>query len=123
MKIYVITKGEYSSYHIVGATSSKSDAKKIKKLHDNRFCEVRIEVYEDSFEKSLPIYEVFSDKDTNHIEINRQDVPTYSIKKMGVIQETPSGYIFDIQAENSKIAKKIFFDALAQHKAKNEGII
>lgn len=123
MKIYVITKGEYSSYHIVGATTDKKVALKLKKIHENEFCSTRIEVYEDSFEKALPIYEVFSDKETKNIEINRQDVPLYTIKKIGVIQETPSGYIFDVQAENEKIAKKIFFDTLAQEKAKKEGII
>ena len=123
MKIYVITKGEYSSYHIVGVTTDKKAAQRLKKIHENKFISTRIEIYEDSFENSLPIYEVFADKETSSIEINRQDVPVYSIKKMGVIQETPSGYIFDVQAENKKAAQKIFFDALAQHKAEKEGIV
>ena len=124
MKIYVITKGEYSSYHIVGATTDEKLARKLQKIHNNKFCEARVETYEDSYEEMLPIYEVFANLDGKILEVNRQDVPLYHLKKeIGLLQKTPSGYILDVQAENEKIAKKIFFDTLAQEKAKKEGII
>lgn len=42
MKVYVITAGEYSDYHIVGVTTDKSKAKKIHAIH-TRF---NIETYD-----------------------------------------------------------------------------
>lgn len=124
MKIYVITKGEYSSYHIVGATTDEKLAKKLQKIHNNKFCEARVETYEDSYKEMLPIYEVFANLDGKILEINRQDVPLYHLKKdIGLLQTTPSGYILNIQAEDKGVASKIFYDTLAQHKAEKEGIV
>lgn len=48
-KIYVITDGEYSDYHVVAATTDKKKAEKIRReITDYRFgCSARIEIYED----------------------------------------------------------------------------
>lgn len=47
MKLYAITKGDYSDYHICALTSSKSKAKKLKLLYSGQYYDARIEEYED----------------------------------------------------------------------------
>ena len=53
MKVYVITQGEYSDYHIVGVTLDKEVAEKCVKVHSReRWSNPRIEVYDtDEFRK------------------------------------------------------------------------
>ena len=47
MKVYVITQGEYSDYHIVGVTLDKEVAEKCVKVHSGKNWYVpRIEVYD-----------------------------------------------------------------------------
>lgn len=55
MKIYVITRGNYSDYHIVTATVDPARAEAIRKLYDDRYAKARVEVFDsDSF---IPLLE------------------------------------------------------------------
>lgn len=47
MKIYIITKGEYSDYHICAATTDENTAKNLLQLYRDRWDEPRIETYDD----------------------------------------------------------------------------
>lgn len=54
MKLYAVTKGEYSDYHIVALTADKDVAEKLAKKYSNRtsvygdwFGEAQVEEYED----------------------------------------------------------------------------
>lgn len=53
MKLYAVTKGEYSGYHIIALTADKDVAEKLAKKYSNRtnlYCftgEARVEEYED----------------------------------------------------------------------------
>ncbi len=47
MKIYAITKGEYSDYHICALTVDKDRAKKLKEMFSEGGREANIEEYED----------------------------------------------------------------------------
>lgn len=46
MKIYVITKGEYSDYHICGVAVDKAEAKILARGYSDNWDEARIEEYD-----------------------------------------------------------------------------
>lgn len=45
MKIYIITKGEYSDYHICAVTEDKGKAEILQRLYNSRWDKSRIEVF------------------------------------------------------------------------------
>lgn len=47
MKIYIVTKGEYSDYHIIAATLSKQRAENIAKIYSDNWDEAEVEEYEE----------------------------------------------------------------------------
>lgn len=47
MKIYAITKGTYSDYHICALTVNKEKAEHLKKLYTDEYDEAFIEIFED----------------------------------------------------------------------------
>ena len=65
MKIYVITKGSYSSYHICAVATDKKKAKKLAKIYTDRYDDAKVEEYdtedcEDLLSGKVP-YEVIFD--------------------------------------------------------------
>lgn len=46
MKVYVITRGEYSDYHICSVTLDKERAEKLAKLHSTELGDAKVEVYD-----------------------------------------------------------------------------
>ena len=123
MKFYVVTKGDYSNYHIVAITTDKKKAERLKELHKSKYLPTRIEVFEENTTKDFPVFEVFANENGEILEINLQDIPYFAIKDIGKLKEHPSGYILDIQTETEEKAKKIFYDILSEHKAVKEGIV
>ena len=55
MKIYAITKGTYSDYHICALTVDKNRAERLKKIYSNNYEEAIIEIYEDGESAELRI--------------------------------------------------------------------
>ena len=53
MKVYVITMGEYSDYHICGVALNKEDAEILKRRYSSKWDTARIEEYDT--ENSRPI--------------------------------------------------------------------
>ena len=47
MKIYIITKGSYSDYHICNVTTNYKKAKRYKEAYSDNWGEACIEVYKD----------------------------------------------------------------------------
>lgn len=123
MKFYVVTKGEYSNYHIVAITTNEKKARNLRKIHESKYMRTRIEVFDEDIAKHNPVFEVFANENGEILDINLQDIPLFAIKDVGKLKEHPSGFIADIQAENESVAKKIFYDILAEHKAIKEGIV
>lgn len=59
MKIYVITKGSYSSYHICAVATDKEKAEKLAKIYTDRYDDAEVEEYDtegysDLFEGRIP---------------------------------------------------------------------
>ena len=53
MKVYVITKGEYSDYGICGVAIDKDKAEILRKFYSDRYDEAEIEEY-DTEEEEIP---------------------------------------------------------------------
>lgn len=63
MKIYVVTKGDYSDYHIVAVTTDPETAKKLADRFTERSDEARVEEYEEASPVELPMWHVVIDPD------------------------------------------------------------
>lgn len=123
-KIYIITKGNYSDYHICAVTMDKSRAEKLKRLFDGRWEEAEIEEYTlDEAQKNEYIYYIdFQDNSPSHIYIDE-----YS----GFANSSDASYVIDcseyvrvyVRAKDEKHAMKIAQDEYARWKAEQEGIM
>ena len=79
MKIYVVTKGCYSDYHIITATTDEELAYKIrdKFTSDYSWGEAEVEVYEDAEIFMKPCYFLRFDKSGNVIESREESDSEY----------------------------------------------
>ena len=125
-KIYVVTKGSYSDYHIVAATLDKEKAEKIKKKFDSKYDECEIEEYEDSETILKPLYIVVFDINRSllHIRNRSTDAWSYYDKEHTKIYEysTNAGFYIYVSADDEDHALKIARDKLAEYLAEKEGV-
>lgn len=134
MKIYVITQGKYSEYHIVAATTDKTKAKNLQKIFDSRgddFYSSHIEEYEDGAYKSVNdkgylIYYVRLIKDKNE---GRNDViveqQNKAWKEINKVENNHNPYIkIDynvlVEASDPDHAKKIGLDLISEYRYNEE---
>lgn len=123
MTAYVITKGEYSDYHICAVTLDKDKAEQLKKLFTDEWHEVYIEEYEvDShFPIDYPYFIV--DKYSDRIEVKEIQTDNYACEyDYGVVRRCHSRgnkvfYSICVKAKDKDHAKKIALDKIAQYKA------
>lgn len=116
MKIYAVTKGFYSDYHICALTVSKSKAKRLEKLYTDIYDEARIEEFEDGEDGELNLC-WFCDE--NGCNPSLQDYP-----KKERIEVYRDGKIYGVYlyAKDKAHAEKKAHDMIAEYKAKREGI-
>lgn len=128
-KIYVVTKGSYSDYHIITATTDKELANEIAKKFDEEWLETDVEVYEDAEIMLKPLYWVEFDgkgdicavKDESDYEYAYGDVNEYRPYH----KRHPSyggGYVY-VTADNADHAVKIANEKRAEFLAKKAGIV
>ena len=145
MKIYVITAGEYSCYQIYGVTTDPVRAEDMKKkLSIYRREEAYVEEFENGVFENDKIDNVipqqyfcvrFTDQDPEvkeFIDYPNKKMTTketklrtaWSTDKNGFpIQEIYTTFVVDhIKADDEEHAIKIACDAIAEYRAKNEGI-
>ena len=121
-KIYIITKGCYSDYHICAVTMDKSRAEKLKRLFDGRWEEAAIEEYTlDEAKKNEYVYYIdFQDNSSPQIYIDEYSGFVNSTPY--VIYEYPAVRVY-VHAKDEKHAMKIAQDEYARWKAEQEGIM
>ena len=128
MKLYAVTKGCYSDYHIVALTADKSRAKRIAKIYSDNWGEARVEEYEDgdSGDFRVPYYVLFYKNGSisafmreyeDFRKAERKTVYHYGSNPMGTVK--CEVYVL---AESEEQAIKIAIDYLTQLKAEKEGI-
>lgn len=128
MKIYVITKGYYSDYHIITATTDKKLAKELaKKFTENGYGEkTYIEEYENAEIYLRKAYFVRFAKNGNVIELNDCSANEYYIKDVLKNEQCAfdsKGNIYiTVFADNAEQAVKIANEKRAMFLAKKSGI-
>lgn len=129
MKVYVITSGEYSDYHICAVAQSEKKANALKKLFDKEnYTGARIEVYDTkTYQTSRPLFLALYYKLGNELELRRikEDEEDQDLPNEREMNEIVSWGVFlrtGINANSREQAEKIFYDRLAKYKAEQEGI-
>ena len=79
MKIYIVTKGTYSDYHIIAATLSKQRAENIAKIYSDNWDEAEVEEYEEMSGGELAkmmakleerfVFHIYEKKDAPNIKV------------------------------------------------------
>ena len=119
MKVYVVTQGSYSDYHISGVAIDRETAELIKaRCYDDP----EIEEYDtDDF---TPL------KDRRPYRVGIPKAGAISVKLIETLPGSPGkvfeykwGHIVDVYAKDEDHALKIAFDKVAEYKAEKKGVI
>ena len=133
MTVYVITKGDYSDYHVCAVATDKKKAKILKKAFDDKdgWREARIETYEtDEFiteiESGLKLFDCsMKDGDlsvtTWMTDLDYIGSSDFKVRKHKERFNT-STYAVYVWAKDEDHARKIAADKIAEYKAKEAGI-
>lgn len=124
MKIYVVTQGEYSDYHIITATLSKRRAEEIAKRFSNDYygSVPEIEEFEDSDVFLRPCWCVYFQSDGEIVYV-RKASEHYDYEKIGKYQQYRDGSgAINLIADDEKTAVKIASEKRAEYLARREGI-
>lgn len=122
MKIYVITKGSYSDYHICAVADNKKRAKELQKF----FCQGEgyeipsietfdTEEYTDVFDRGYKFY--YCMMRNGIIDISERvdnDYPDTNVRR----NRKDNSYCLDVIAKDKEHAQKIFTDKIAEYKAR-----
>lgn len=125
MKIYVVTKGSYSDYHILAATLDKEKAEKIAKRFSDKWDESKVEVYEDSNIELRPYWYVkFEESTGNVIECSSdREFDDYRIDRLNIFEEDVRGNLYThVAADTPEEAIKIAAEKRTEYLAKKEGV-
>lgn len=129
MKIYVLTAGEYSDYHIETVKISKDDAKRLSEIHD-----WEIEEF-DTDEITIPertVYTITLNKKSGRIRVEEgEEYGMNEIKKNTVVFIPPTTRIemmfgetgefkVKVEAKDRKSAEKIASDLIAKARYNKE---
>lgn len=122
MKIYVITKGSYSDYHICTVSTNQKNAEKLQKIFSDKWDQAMIEEYEsDQYltetESGMELYKCVMEKDgtiladMSIISLDCMDDYDFQVRYLA------NKYIVYVWAKDSEHAKKIATDKIAEFKA------
>lgn len=124
-KIYVVTKGSYSDYHIITATTDEKLAYKIAKKFSDKYEEADVEIYEDAELVLKPLYRVefYSNGDIHSVRDCSDSDWEYrgcNIYNSHLIYG--GGHIY-VTADNADHAVKIANEKRAEYLAREAGIV
>lgn len=128
MKIYAVTKGDYSdSYHICGLTTNKNKAKKMKEIYSDKYEEAAIEIYNDDETKEEPeilwYYDDLTKKvtmDEYHLYLSSEEIQETNSDETQGRPVISGAYVY---AENAELAKEKAQEIIAAAKARREGLL
>ena len=125
MKVYIITKGSYSDYHICAVAIDKEKAEKLEDYYTDEWDEANIEEYDtedkNPFISNLKLYFVCCAENgeltpfliTNPNSVRPNDSPR-------VTEHDYGQYTLYVWASNEKHAAKIASDKIAEFKYRKE---
>ena len=135
MKIYVITKGSYSDYHICAVTTDEKQAEKLAKLYTDNWDDAEVEEYEtddytdelkDFNDSRLPYRVTFTFVGDVH-RVSRQGLedfePRVDVIQTGDVIRLKDAYIsVQLYAPDEEAAVKIAAEKRAEFLAIKSGI-
>lgn len=116
MKIYIITKGSYSDYHICNVTTDYKKAKRYKEAYSDNWWEACIEVHEDG-ENGKENYCWAYNPVSNTAKISE-----YNGKERVMKNREGKIYSVYVYAPDKKHAAKKAQDMIAKYKAEQAGL-
>lgn len=130
MIVYVITKGEYSGYHICGVADTLTKAKRMVEFYSDDYDKANIEKFDtdelsDVFDKGYNMYACTFLEGGKDVEVTcleyagSREYANLSLRKWGV-KNGKQGYHCDVIAKDVEHAKKIFRDKFAEYKYRKE---
>ena len=122
MKIYVVTKGCYSDYHIITATTDETLAYQIKEKFNGKYDEAYVEEYEDAELMLKPCYFLRFDKGGNVIETREESNTEYYYDGSNFGKDVAGNFYISVVADNLESAIKIGAEKRAMRLAKKHGI-
>lgn len=125
MKVYVITKGEYSDYHICAVTTDEETAEKLAEKYSDSYDEALIEEFDtDHAEMSLTkkkiFYCAFDPNDSNNSEITISDTGSWEgiTSDFFIVREYRNNVLcVNVNADTEEEALKIASDKFAKYRA------
>lgn len=118
-KIYAVTKGVYSDYHIIALTTDKRVAEGIKQKFTDGWGIPDIETYEDGeYILDAQCYFIKVSPDGEALEFyEANDEYAYNRGPEVNIDIDRNFYLYVITDKGEEVAKKIAFDKIAEFKA------
>lgn len=122
MKIYVITKGHYSDYHIITATTDEKLAYKIKEKFSGNdgYDEADIEVFEDAELFLKPCYFMRFDNGGNVIKFEELKSEYWYDQESGI--DVKGNFYTSVITDNAEKAIKIGAERRAMWLAQENGL-
>lgn len=124
MKLYAVTKGDYSDYHIITMTASKDAAKKIAKRFSGTY-DAKVEEYEDGdiiLGKELYFVRMVN----GNIDDVTEDGSEYNLFDTSVYHGNTWGgepmYYTHVLTDSAEKAAKIGKDRIMKYIAEKEGL-
>ncbi len=122
MKIYVVTKGCYSDYHIITATTDEKLAYEIRdKFNGGSYDETNVEMFEDAEVLMKPCYFLRFDKSGNVIESHEESKNEYGYEQSQG-KDVCGNFYIHIPTDSMESAIKIGAEKRAMFLAQKEGI-
>lgn len=126
MKIYVITKGDYSDYHICAVTIDKNKAKLLKeKFSNEHWGNAVIEEFDTDNEEEVLKYENVYDcrylEEESAIKVSASDFDYYRPEDL-IVKKYKDGLYTRVLANTLEDALKIASDKFAKYRAEKMGL-
>lgn len=125
MKLYAVTKGDYSDYHIITLTASRDAAKKIAKMFSNEYDKAKVEEYEDGkiiLGKKLYFVRVVD----GNVDDVAEELSDYYLFDTSVFRGHMYGgkemYYTNVLTDTAEKAAKIGKDRIMKHIAEKESL-
>lgn len=123
MKVYVITKGEYSDYHICAVATDDKIAEDLRKKFSTGCYEATIEEYDTEYFQEIlrfkNTYVCWLYESDNHIKVVEADPDTWHQRTVGTFKD---GLYVEVNADNEQDALKFASDKFAKYKAEKLGL-
>lgn len=134
MKVYVITQGNYSDYHICGVAETMEKAQKLVKYFGRPNYPADIEIYDTNTQRTLDkkrwriIHKI--PKQYGRFSTSVEEYDVYSVEELREESNTINYeerddydyYFAYIAAKDEKHALKIFWDKFAEYIARQQGV-